>query len=358
MLEFHEPMKLLLVSRRYPPDVLSGTETVFENLYKQAKKHHEVRLVAGYRVAREKVPEEAVAVDLRGKGASSYLHLCKAAVAEARRFKPDVVLGNSIEVFVPGVPTAVIVHDLNFGGMERGPKTLARELFYRLRSKELGAIITVSHASKERLVQAGILEEKIEIIHNGVDLERFKPMLRPPDGMVHFAYPSRIVPGKGQHVAIDALGRLRPDQKKNLKLTLVGALVDQIYLDRLRLESFQQPVEIHTDVPDIAPYYQQADVIVFPTLMEEGFGFTAVEGMACVKPVIWSDQPAIREATGGIGIGIPMDDAAALKEAMWRLMQNPEERKRLGEEGRAFVEKHYRWENVWAHYETVMAKLA
>ena len=45
-----------------------------------------------------------------------------------------------------------------------------------------------------------------------------------------------------------------------------------------------------TDVEDIVPWYQGADVVLFPTLMEEGFGFTAVEGMACGKPVIYYDQ--------------------------------------------------------------------
>lgn len=91
--------------------------------------------------------------------------------------------------------------------------------------------------------------------------------------------------------------------------------------------------------------------------MQEGFGYTAIEGMACGKPVIWSEQEAVREATGGIGIAVPRDDADALKRAMLELGEDPERRKRVGEEGRAYVEAHYRWEDVWGRYERMLESL-
>jgi glycosyltransferase involved in cell wall biosynthesis len=136
----------------------------------------------------------------------------------------------------------------------------------------------------------------------------------------------------------------------------VGAAADRIYVDRLRVQAFNLPVRIVTDVPDIAPYYQSADVVLFPTLMEEGFGFTALEGMACGKPVVFYDQPAIREATGGCAVAVPQDDATALRDAMLRLMDDPGERARLGAEGRAWAERRD-WARVWADYADVLASI-
>lgn len=347
-------MKILLVARRYPPDVRSGTETVFANLYEQARKHHEVRLVVGYRTSAEGFPPEAVAVDLRGGGAGQYLRMQRAAVAEARSFRPDVVLSNSIEIRVPGVPSTVIVHDLNFGKAGRSAGNVAREALYLVQGRTMPVVITVSEASAQALEKIGIPRKKIAMIHNGVDIARMVPREPPPSDVVRFAYPSRILPGKGQHLAIDALGRLRPDRKARAHLTIVGAAADPHYLDQLKIQAFQQPVSFAHDVADIVPYYQDADVILFPTIMEEGFGFTAVEGMACGKPVVWSDQPAIREATGGIGLPIPRDDAEALKGAMDRLIEDAALRRRLGEEGRRFVEGRS-WEKVWTRYEEVLA---
>ena len=206
----------------------------------------------------------------------------------------------------------------------------------------------------------GLRPRRVEVIHNGVDLETFSPVDRSPkpgevDGMVHFVLPSRILPGKGQHLAIDALARLPRLHKARAELHIVGAVTDQVYLDQIRVQAYNQPVYFHTDVPDIASYIQDADVVVFPSVMAEGFGFTAVEAMACGRPVIWSDQPAIREATAGIGIPVPVEDVGRLRQAMITLMDDDAARADLGAEGRAHVESHCDWDLVWERYEAVLA---
>lgn len=363
-------MKLLLAARRYPPDIWSGTETVFQALYEHARLRHEVRLVVGWTQARHLVPPEAVAVELKDLGkARKWARMGRAILAEARRFQPDAILSNSIEVPPTGFPTACIVHDLNFGeGSGQSIKSTlagqAKATFYGARSRNLQAVITVSDASARVLGEAGVDAAKIRVIHNGVDIDRFVPLGDPgghgagsAEAPVRFAYPSRILPGKGQHHAIDAIARMPREHKRRAHLTVVGAAADRVYLDQLKVQGFEQPVDFHVDVPEIAPYYQQADVVLFPTVMDEGFGFTAVEAMACGKPVIYFDQPAIREATGGIGVAVPRGDTQALRDAMMRLMDDPEERRRLGVEGRRYVEAHRSWTSVWERYETVLESI-
>jgi glycosyltransferase involved in cell wall biosynthesis len=356
-------MKILMTARRFPPDVWSGTETVFENLYRRARERHEVRLVVGWRRARELVPPEARAVPLAGLDkARTWAAMAAATFDEARRWRPDVVLSNSIEVPPTGVPTATIVHDLNFGRAGGGLGAALRARFYGARARHLAAVVTVSAASARALQRIGVDAGRVHVIHNGVDLERFSPPPPGPlpdaDAPVHFVHPSRILPGKGQHHAIDALARLRRDHKKRARLTIAGAPDDPVYLDQLRIQAYSLPVEFHVAVPDLAPYIQAADVVLFPTIMEEGFGFTAVEGMACGRPVIWADQPAIREATGGIGLAFPREDVLALRDHMAALMDDPARRRALGEEGRRHCERECDWDRVWARYEGVLAGIA
>lgn len=348
-------MKILMVARRFPPDVQSGTETVFERLLAEARQAgHEVRLVCGYRRERALVPADAMAVDLRGKGASAWSAMALAAMAEARRFSPDVVLSNSIEVIVPGVPTVTVVHDLNFGGGGQGAAASAKRLFYRAQSRLLAGIVAVSEVTRGTLVACGISASKVTVVHNGVDLDRFVPCPRAPDGRLRLVHVSRVLPGKAQHASIDALGRMRPDQRRDVELQVVGAIADRIYADQLRVQAHKLPVHFHFDVPDVVPYYQSADIALFPTLMPEGFGFAAVEAMACGLPVIGYEEPAVREATGGLAVLVPRDDAAALRDAILRLARDPAERARLGAAGRAFVER-YRWTRTWAAYEAVLS---
>lgn len=359
-------MKLLLVARRYPPDVRSGTETVFANLYAQARQHHDARLVVGFRSARDQVPDEARAVDLRGLPPGvSHAKMLAAAAEEARRFGPDVVLSNSIEIVLTTHPTVVIVHDLNFGkaggtptqpGPTRGAGARARELLYRVQCRRAAAVVVVSEATREALARIGV-RERVQVVHNGVDLARFGVVPPPGGPVVRFLVPGRVLPGKGQHVALDALGRMRPDQRKGAELAVVGALADPIYGDKLKIQAFKLPVHFEFDVPDLVPHYQAADVVLFPTLMEEGFGFAAIEGMAAGRPVVWTEQPAVREATGGVGLAIPRDDPDALRAAMLRLMADPALRAQLGQEGRARA-LALSWEAAWAGYERVLSGLA
>jgi glycosyltransferase involved in cell wall biosynthesis len=356
-------MRLLLAARRFPPDIHSGTETVFEALYARAREKHDVHLVVGYSRERHLVPPEAVAVDLRGKDKPrQWLAVSRAIYGEARKFRPDLVLSNSIEVPPTGFVTACIVHDLNFGRKPTDSLAMrARARVYAERAKRMDAIITVSAASALALARIGVPEGRIHVIHNGVDLETFRPdpdPASPEDGIVRFAYPSRILPGKGQHQAIDAVARLPREHKARAHLTIAGAVADPVYLDQIRIQAFHQPVDFALDVPSLAPHYQAADIVLFPTLLVEGFGFTAVEAMACGKPVVWFDQPAIREATGGIGMPVPKGDVVALRTAMMTLMDDPELRRRLGSEGRRYCEGNRGWDEVWTRYEGVLGNIA
>jgi glycosyltransferase involved in cell wall biosynthesis len=314
----------------------------------------------GYNDSRDKVPAEAVAVDLRtASKPQAWAKMLAAALKEERRFQPDAVLGNSIEVAALRAPVACIVHDLNFGSASRGWGSAAREAFYRFRSRKLPVLITVSEATKKRLESRGIRGRRTEVIHNGVDTALFCPApgAAPAEEPLVFAYPSRILPGKGQHLALDALARLGPVYKPRAKLVIVGAVADPIFRDQLLIQAYGQPVEVVCDVPDIVPYYQQADVVLFPSVMEEGFGYTAIEAMSCGKPVIWFDQPGVREATGGIGLAVTSGDVDGLRNAMRILMDDPEQRSALGEAGRAYIEEHYGWEKVWSRYESVLGSI-
>ncbi|HND29062.1 MAG TPA: hypothetical protein PLA94_03650, partial [Myxococcota bacterium] len=74
-------------------------------------------LLVGWRNSEQGLPADARRVQLRG--AASWPTLAAAALREAAEFRPDLVLSNSIEVWVPGLLNAIIVHDLNFGGTSR-----------------------------------------------------------------------------------------------------------------------------------------------------------------------------------------------------------------------------------------------
>jgi len=250
----------------------------------------------------------------------------------------------------------------------------------------------VSNATRERIAAlAPAAADKIRIIPNGVDAERFSPAPLTPalsrqgrgrkpcppkcgetiialnsaalplpadTDQFQIVYPSRILEGKGQHVAIAAFRHLAPRVRERAVLTIVGHAQDSDYLARLKEQAGTSRVCFRSDVEDIVPYYRRADIVIFPTLMEEGFGFTAVEAMACGKPVIHTDQPAIREATGGLGLTFPAGSSERLARSIEKLYDDPRLRCRLGEQGRDFVQRERTWSASFSRYQEVLEELA
>jgi glycosyltransferase involved in cell wall biosynthesis len=92
---------------------------------------------------------------------------------------------------------------------------------------------------------------------------------------------------------------------------------------------------------------QASAVYCLPSSDQEPFGMTALEAMACAKPVVASD-------TGGLGFlvpdnggrKVPPGDAGALAEALHELLADGGLREAMGEHNRRTVEERYAWPRV------------
>jgi glycosyltransferase involved in cell wall biosynthesis len=357
-------MRLMVVSRRYPPDQFSGTETVIANVVERARRRHEVRLVAGWRQDPTLLPADARKVRLAGVPKPvGWARLARAASEEARSFRPDVVLSNSIETPTGLAPTVTIVYDFNFGSSRRLATAQLRGAFYRFQSRRLAKVVVISEATRRFAIERGFPADKLEVIYPGVDVDRFRPdpdlpALPPAGEPTVLAYPSRILPGKAQHLAIEAFSKLPEPWRQRAELRIVGAVADEEYLAELRRAAAGLNVSFHTDVADIVPHYRSAHLILFPTMMEEGFGYTAAEGMACGKPVVHFRCAAVDEACAGAAVGVPAGDTSAMAAAVGELMGDAERCAALGRAGRRRVEQAFSWDAIWARYREVLFSIA
>jgi rhamnosyl/mannosyltransferase len=96
-----------------------------------------------------------------------------------------------------------------------------------------------------------------------------------------------------------------------------------------------------SEVNDIRPYYQAADVFALPSIMRsEAFGIVQLEAMASRKPVINThlDSGVTFVSPHGIsGLTVPPADAEALRQAINQLLDQPEWRAELGKKARQRV---------------------
>jgi len=96
---------------------------------------------------------------------------------------------------------------------------------------------------------------------------------------------------------------------------------------------------------ELGPYYARASVVVCPS-RREGYGVVAREAMAHGRPVVASAVGGLAEAVEDdvTGVLVPPRDPVALREAIERLLRDPELRRRLGQAGRDIAREEFSWE--------------
>jgi glycosyltransferase involved in cell wall biosynthesis len=118
--------------------------------------------------------------------------------------------------------------------------------------------------------------------------------------------------------------------------------------DRVRALDF-------VDDDDLPSLYATASCLVCPSRYE-GFGLPVIEAMAAGTPAIVSSGGALPEISGGAAPVFPVGDAAALAQALERLLTEPRLKVMLIERGRRRAEEH-RWERVVPRYVSLYRQL-
>jgi phosphatidylinositol alpha-1,6-mannosyltransferase len=166
---------------------------------------------------------------------------------------------------------------------------------------------------------------------------------------------ARLVPHKGQDVAIQALAALAPEVPA-LRYLLVGG-----GHDRARLEALARSFGVGDRVvfagmltdDEIAEAYATATVYVGPSRLDrginvEGFGISFIEAAASGTPSVAGDSGGVRSAVrdGETGFVVPPESVDAVTAALRTLLGDRARRDAMGRAARAAVEAHYNWARV------------
>ena len=223
----------------------------------------------------------------------------------------------------------------------------------RLLLKRADKIIAVSHQLCDDIRQQYRLpEEKLTVIPNGIDINKFKPIhvedLKKRLALANekiILFVSKIHRQKGCHLLLEILPDILKEDK-NVKLILVGT---GPYLQKLKDKAKKMGIKNHVifagrvSDEELPKYYNLADIFVFPTLRVESFGLVLAEAMACEKPVIASrigGIPTVIEDNKD-GILIEPGNLKELKEKIVEVLEDKELAKRLGKNARKKVVERF-----------------
>ena len=381
-------MRVDLITREYPPEVYGGAGVHVAELVRALRERIQVMVrcfgmprdeanVVSYRVPAELSGANAsiatlgvdlqIAQDVAGANlVHSHTWYANAAghLASLLHDVPHVVTAHSLEPLRPWKAEQL-------GGGYRVSSWIEKTAF-----ESAAAVIAVSEGMRRDILRSypAIDEEKLSVVYNGIDLEKWMPVhdtelvrslgIDPDRPSVVFV--GRITRQKGLPYLLRAAALLPPDVQLVLCagapdtpeiLAEVQAGVAALQDERTGVVWLDTLLSQH----DLSAVLSQATTFVCPSVYEP-LGIVNLEAMACSVPVVGTATGGIPEVvddgvTGRLvpidqaqdGTGTPLDPdrfVADLAATLAEVVSDPVAAKRMGEAGRARAERDFSWSAI------------
>ncbi|MBN1875653.1 MAG: glycosyltransferase family 4 protein [Anaerolineae bacterium] len=230
-------------------------------------------------------------------------------------------------------------------------------------------VITNSRATANHLPS----KSKTSVIHNGIELSHFSPMLdghdfrktyHIPDNVPLIGTVGRLRPWKGQDRFLQVVAQIKKDLP-TIHSVIVGGnpfgTTDTYYLSLQELSKrlgIRDQVVFTGQLKDPQFALAAMDIFVHPG-DPEPFGLVNVEAMAMANPVVAFAHGALPEivVAGETGYLISPGDKVAMAAAIVELWQNPERRLMMGQAGRNRAEAQFSVQRTVHELEIVLDRM-
>jgi len=199
---------------------------------------------------------------------------------------------------------------------------------------------------------------KVRVVHNGVDVERFRPTDTAPDGPPIVLFVGRVVEQKGPHLLLEAAAKLG-DAAGPFRVRVVGSsgfsADGELSPYERRLRELARPLG---DRVEFVPFrdraavmaeYAGASIFCVPSNWDDPCPLTVLEGMACGLPVIASRRGGIPEEVGDAALLFDPPDTDAFAEHLRHLMAGPQRRSHYADAARDRARSF-----AWSHQYTAL----
>ncbi|MEQ1737077.1 MAG: glycogen synthase [Rhodoglobus sp.] len=381
-------MRVDLITREYPPEVYGGAGVHVTELVQALRAELEV-VVRCFGLPRGEpdvhsylVPSELTTANPALATLGVDLQIAQ-DVAGADLVHSHTWYANAaghLASLLHGIPHVATAHSLEplrpwkaeqLGGGYRVSSWIERTAF-----EGAAAIIAVSEGMRRDILRSypTVDESKVAVVHNGIDLSRWKPLhdtdlvrelgIDPDRPSVVFV--GRITRQKGLPYLLRAAKLLPPD----VQLVLCAGAPDtpeilaEVQAGVAELQAERSGVvwlDTLLSQPQLSAVLTQATTFVCPSVYEP-LGIVNLEAMACSAPVVGTATGGIPEViddgvTGRLvpieqaqdGTGTPLDPdrfVADLAATLTEVVSNPVVARRMGEAGRDRAERDFSWASI------------
>jgi UDP-glucose:(heptosyl)LPS alpha-1,3-glucosyltransferase len=228
-------------------------------------------------------------------------------------------------------------------------------------------VIAISDMVKQDIIHwYRISEDQIDVIYNGVDIERFHPRnrqyreeIRKRYGMGDefvILFVSNNFRMKGLDYLIKALGKIKKEDHPPFKLLILGRDQKESYLRLAKKIGISKELIFAGSTEEPEKYYGAADLLVHPTFYD-ACSLTVLEALASGLPVITTSSNGasglinLREL--GFVITDPRDDKILAQQITF--FSDPKVREKALIAARSLAE-HYSFEKNWSRMRDIFQK--
>lgn len=249
-----------------------------------------------------------------------------------------------------GKPSLVRIANTGpFGDLAKLERTKGASLLRNCVLRNTG-FVTLCNAGELELKQIGCTDAVIHRCTNGVDTKLFHPSLASePERDRTVLFVGRLAPQKDPETLLSAWRLVNPSGERRLLIAGSGPMAAtlQAECERQRL----QGVEFLGSQADMPSLYRRASVFVLPSL-SEGCSNALLEAMASGLCPVATEIPGNVDvvANDQNGLLFAPGDVAQLAAALQSVLEDPERRRRLGDEARRHVLANHDLDVVAAKY--------
>jgi Glycosyltransferase len=226
-------------------------------------------------------------------------------------------------------------------------------LVYRPSAPDLSHIQFASEWLKRNALQMQRSVANAEVIHWGVDLERFR-IEDKPQQLQRLLFVGQVTPHKGAHTAVEALNLLVERGYESATLTIVGDSALSDFKAQLKQRISSRGLEKNVDFAGLVQreampsIYARHDILIFPSVWEEPFSIAVLEAMASGLVVVGTATGGSSEILedGVNALVFETENAEECAACISRLFDNKDLFDSVRRQARFTIEQKYRLEQM------------
>jgi glycosyltransferase involved in cell wall biosynthesis len=361
-------MKIAILTSRFPPKWLAGTEIAAYNLAEHlAKRDHEIYIITSmdenlqifqkengfyiHRISWSKIP------------IIGFLLFSVKIFLKIQQIKPDIVHVQDLSMGIPAWLAKKILK-VSYTVWGQGNDVYCPNYSTRLTNKPIlqnaDAILALTEHMRNKLIN--IYNTEIYIVPNGIDVENYKDTTISPTrktGIKNILFVGNLYSIKGVQYLISAMKKIH-DEMSDVRLILVGDGEERKRLEELSKQlNMQSYVQFVGKVPHekVKIFMHQADIFVLPSL-SEGLPIVILEAMACGLPIVASRvggiPDLIKNGVHGYLVKAKMPDEIA--EKILILLKDDQLRTEIARTNLELI-KEYSWTIIIFKLENIYLKI-